>query len=195
MNARVTRVGRGWLVGVVATATAALSHAVAGGGTPSPLALAVGVVFGGMLGAFALSARPSLPRLAIAVGATQVAFHVLFSTLGVATATTAGMHEMAGPMTFTAGPHAHVDTSVMLLSHAAAGVLTFSLLRGAERAAWRLLTEFARLVVSPFRTAAAAPVPVRPAPAARPFETPFRLLGRVLVSGVSRRGPPLSVAF
>jgi hypothetical protein len=168
---------------------------VAGGGTPSPLALAVGAVFGGMLATFALSARPSLTRLSIAVGATQVAFHVLFSTLGTSSAVvTDHAHAMGEPMAFASPAHAHVDTPLMWLSHAAAGVLTLALLRGAERAAWRLLTEFALLVVSSFRAFASAPIPVPLTRAPLASTSPVRLTGRLMVSAASRRGPPLSVA-
>jgi hypothetical protein len=191
MNARAMRVARGWVVGVFATALAALSHAVAGGGTPSPLALGVGVVFGGMLGTFALSARPSLPRLTITVALTQAVFHVVFSTLGSAAPVAGHAHDtlvMAQPVA-----HAHVDTPLMWLSHTLAGLLTLAVLRHAERALWRLLRGFVRLIAAPFRgvtIASATPrgIPVSPA-------SPVRLLGRVLLSGVSRRGPPVSVAF
>ena len=196
MNDRATRLARGWVVGVIATATAALSHALAGGATPSPLALAVGVVFGGMLGTFALSARPSLPRLAIAVGVSQLAFHIAFSTLGAATtAVTTHTHDMTQLVMTSPTPHAHSDSALMWLSHSVAGVVTLALLRGAERAAWRLLTEFARLVVRSFRTAASAPIPVPRSRAAFVTRAPARLTSRLLDRAVSRRGPPLSVAF
>jgi len=69
-----------------------------------------------------------------------------------------------------------------------------ALLRGAERAAWRLLTELARLVVAPFR------VGLRPHPphltrARISSSSPVFLIGRILTAGVSRRGPPVPVAF
>ena len=195
MNSRATRLARGAVVGVFATVLAAMSHAVAGGGTPSALALGVGAVFGGMLATFALSARPSLARLTIAVGMTQLAFHVLFSTLGTSFATASDhVHAMAQPMAVAAPAHAHVDTPLMWLSHAVAGVVTLALLRGAERAAWRVLTEFARLVVSPFRAAASAPFPVPLRRAPLTSGSAVRLVGRLLITAVSRRGPPLSVA-
>lgn len=196
MNSRATRLARGAVVGVFATALAALSHAVAGGGTPSALALGAGAVFGGMLGTFALSARPSLPRLTVAVGVTQLAFHVLFSTLGTSFASAGDhVHGVTQPMAAASPAHAHVDTPLMWFSHAVAGLVTLALLCGAERAAWRVVTEFARLVVSPFRAAAPAPVavPLRRAPLAS--RSPVRLVGRLLITAVSRRGPPLSVAI
>lgn len=182
---------RGWVVGVIATAAAALSHAVAGGGTPSPLALAVGVVFGGMLGTFALSARPSLPRLSIAVGVTQLVFHVVFSTLGSA-APVAG-HVHSAVVVMVPANHAHADSPLMWVSHAIAGLLTLGLLRRAEQALWRVLRGFVRLLAAPFRASAITPVP--PAiPSASPGSA-VRLLGRLLISTVSGRGPPLPVAF
>ena len=191
MNARAMRVARGWVVGVFATALAGLSHALAGGGTPSPLALGVGVVFGGMLGTFALSARPSLPRLTVTVGLTQVVFHVVFSTLGSAAPVDGHAHDplvMAQPVA-----HGHVDTPLMWVSHALAGVVTLAVLRHAEQALWRLLRGFVRLIAAPFRggplvSATPSRIPVSP-------DSPVRLLGRVLLSGASRRGPPFSVAF
>ena len=191
MNARAVRAARGWVVGVFATALAALSHAVAGGGTPSPLALAVGVVFGGMLGTFALSARPSLPRLSIAVGVTQLVFHIVFSALDSAAPVTGHVH--GAVVTVPAASHAHVDSPLMWLSHTVAAVVTLLLLRRAEQAIWRLLRGLVRLIAGPFRT----PAIVSPAPRALPaaLESPVRLFGRILLSGVSRRGPPLSVAF
>jgi hypothetical protein len=191
MSTRAARLARGWLVGVFATALAALSHAVAGGGTPSGLALVVGAVFGGMLGTFALSARPSLPRLAIAIGVTQLAFHVAFSTLGEA-AIASGPH-LHGAITVGSPAHAHVDSPLMWLSHAVAGVVTLMLLRGAESAAWRLLAECARLVLAPFSVPRAVPAPVRPQTAAATGRV-VTLTSRLLDRAVSRRGPPLSHA-
>jgi hypothetical protein len=184
-------VARGWVVGVFATAAAALSHAIAGGGTPSPLALAVGVVFGGMLGTFALSARPSLPRLTIAVGVTQLVFHVVFSTLGSAAPVAGHAHDAL--LVPAATGHSHADSPLMWVSHAIAGVLTLGLLRRAEQALWRVLRGFVRLVAAPFRTPALAPV--TPAVVATAPESTVRLHGRLLASTLSGRGPPLSAAF
>lgn len=191
MSTRAARLARGWLVGVFATGLAALSHAVAGGGTPSGLALVVGAVFGGMLGTFALSARPSLPRLAIAIGVTQLTFHVAFSTLGDA-AIASGPH-VHGAITVGAPTHAHADSPLMWLSHAVAGVVTLMLLRGAESAAWRVLAEFARLVLAPFSVPGPVPALVRPQTAAVTGRV-VALTPRLLDRAISRRGPPLSHA-
>lgn len=195
MNSRAIRLARGWVVGVFATASAALSHAFAGGGTPSPLALAVGVVFGGMLGTFALAARPSLPRLVIAVGVSQLAFHLAFSTLGAAASVVPAVHQHGAVMVAAVPAHSHGDPATMWVAHAIAGVLTLALLRAAERAGWRMLVEFARLVVSSFRIPAAAPTPLPRVVAPRTETRVIPPLSATLTSAVSRRGPPLSVAF
>ncbi|MGE3194410.1 MAG: hypothetical protein AB7K08_13200 [Microbacteriaceae bacterium] len=191
MNPRATRLARGSAVGVIATAAAALSHAVAGGGTPSALALAVGVVFGGMLGTFSLSARPSLPRLTVAVGVTQLVFHMVFSTLGSAAPVEGHVH--GAVVLAQATPHTHVDSPLMWLSHAAAGILTLVFLRRAEQAAWQLVRGFVRRIAAPFRPAAPVPMATRVMPL--PSEFPVRLLGRLLISTVSGRGPPAPVAY
>jgi len=196
VTTRSARLLRGWVVGTFATGLAAASHSIAGGGTPGALALVVGVVFGGMLSTLALTRRPSLPRLTIAVGVTQLAFHAVFSVLGTAalgTATTFTAGHDHAPV-FSAHPHAHVDTPQMWLAHAVAGAATLALLRGAERAVWRLLTEVARLVVAPFRRPSVMPVvPQRRRPLVS--SAPAPLVGRSPVSSLSRRGPPVPVAF
>jgi hypothetical protein len=115
----------------------------------------------------------------------------VFSVLGTATTFTTG-HDHAA--VFPAHPHAHVDTPEMWFAHAVAGALTLALLRGAERAVWRLLTEVARLVVAPFRRLPAVPVvPQRRRLLVSLLSAP--LLGRSPVSSLSRRGPPVPVAF
>ena len=194
MTTRAARLAKGWVVGALATAMAAASHALAGGGTPSALALVTGVVFGGMLATLALSARPSLPRLAIAVGVSQLAFHVVFTSLSAGgTVTGSSMPGMHGAMVSIVGtPHTHVEGPAMWLGHAVAGVLTLALLRGAERAVWRALTELARLVVRATRILT-PDLPVVPAPVTS--VSPARLSGRLLDAAVSRRGPPHVFAF
>ena len=58
-----------------------------------------------------------------------------------------------------------------------------------------VLTEFARLVVAPFRRATATPVAVPRTHAPLAQFSPARLVSREIHPAVSRRGPPLSVAF
>ncbi|CAN5284319.1 hypothetical protein BH11ACT3_BH11ACT3_15220 [soil metagenome] len=205
MYSRAARLARGWVVGAFATALAALSHALAGGGVPSALALLGGVVFAGLLGTLAAGRTPSLPRLAVAVLGSQLAFHVGFSYLGSAVSTppastpavTTGTMLMShGEMdvVVASSAHHHVDSPAMWIAHAVAAFVTLVFLRFAERAVWSLLTQLVGLVVSPFR--AARPLPVRATrPAPLPVSSPSLFVGRLLGAAVSRRGPPLSVAF
>lgn len=192
MSSRALRLARGWLVGVLSTALAALSHAIAGGGTPTGLALVLGAVFGGMLGIFALATRPSLPRLVIAVGVGQLAFHAAFSTLGEA-AMASGSHLHGAVAVMPSAAHAHPDTPYMWLSHAVAGLVTLVLLRRAETAAWSLLSELARLIITPFRRFA-LPVPAERNRSPRVESRPARPVSRILSREVPRRGPPVPVA-
>src|SRR3954470_230067 len=102
--ARAQRLARGWIVGLVATTVAAVSHSLAGGYQPGALSFVTALVFAGMLGTVVIGRRPSLPRLTIAVGMSQLAFHLVFSLLGSggggamqATSDSGlGMSEMAG---------------------------------------------------------------------------------------------------
>lgn len=199
MHSRGTRLARGWAIGVFATAVAAMSHGMAGGGGPSWLALATGVVFGGMLGTLAVDWRPSLPRLTIAVGGTQLAFHAVFSLLGTSgSVAVAGQHQHGPIVVSTLGSthgSAHVDGPLMWLGHAVAGAITLALLQGAERAAWRLLSELARLVVKSFRVQrpTAVPVAVRRVPGAD--SSPAISVAWIFSTSAPRRGPPAAVAL
>jgi hypothetical protein len=197
MHSRGARLARGWVVGGFATAIAALSHALAGGGVPSGLALLCGVIFAGLVSTLAAGRTPSLPRLAIAVIGSQLAFHVGFSYLGTpeSTGSLTSVHMSHGEMdVMVVTGHHHSDSPMMWISHALAALVTLAFLRFAERAVWSLLSHLGRLVVNSFRTP--RPLPVRAArPAPLPVSSPSLLVGRLLGAAVSRRGPPLSVAF
>ncbi len=202
MHSRGARLARGWVVGAFATAVAALSHSLAGGSTPSWLALALGVVFSGLVGTVATGPRPSLARIAAAVTLGQLAFHTVFSYLGTsgAGAPTATDHHGAvmGDMTALAPASAahHADGPLMWMAHALAAVATIVFLRHAERALWSLLTRVALRVTAPFRDAAAsAPVVIAVPRLAAVTSPPLLSPGIRLLSALSRRGPPLSPAL
>jgi hypothetical protein len=201
---RAERLARGWLVGAFATGVAAVSHTLAGGYRPDALGLTAAVVFAGMLGTLAIGRRPSLLRLSIAVAGAQLAFHVVFSLLGVApggspAATTRGGHMsmpmgMSMSMDATAGPVAapmvhdhlgHLTDPRMWVAHLIAGVLTVLFLRRAETAMWAMLR---RLVVRVLRPAVAAPID---RPAATSVVRVRVLRSRHLVAALPLRGPPL----
>jgi len=201
--ARAQRLARGWIVGLVATTAAAVSHSVAGGYRPGALSFGTALIFAGMLGTLVIGRRPSLPRLAAAVGVSQFAFHLLFSTLGSGGGSAArivgsGMPGM--PMTDAptiAAPvamngHDHLADPGMWIAHAIAAALTILFLRRAEGAVWTMLTRLGRIVAT-LLTAVLVPaasgevphLPTGPNMSRRPAE-------RVPVASASRRGPPLA---
>ncbi|HEU0206431.1 MAG TPA: hypothetical protein VFQ74_07050 [Pseudolysinimonas sp.] len=204
MAARAQRLARGWIVGLVATTVAAVSHSLAGGYQPGALSFGTALVFAGLLGTAVVRRTPSLPRLIVAVGVSQLAFHLLFSLLGsggAAPSTAAdagfgmsGMPGMAVPPTsapLAMGAHDHLADSGMWIAHAVAAVLTVVFLRRAELAVWTMLTRLGRVlatrltvVLVPVASDGVPRIPARPSIARRPAE-------RLLVASASRRGPPL----
>lgn len=205
MSARAQRLTRGWIVGLVATTVAAVSHSLAGGHEPGLLSFGTALVFAGTLGTFVIGRRPSLPRLSVAVGVSQLAFHLLFSLLGngggAPAAGTRGMAGMTGmgmddsPVTapLATGAHDHFADPGMWMAHAVAAALTVLFLRRAELAVWTMLSRLGRLVVTrltapptstPLPSSGLRRLPARPAIERAPVE-------RILVASASRRGPPL----
>jgi len=201
MPARAQRLARGWIVGLVATTAAAVSHSMAGGYRPGALSFGTALIFAGMLGTLVIGRRPSLPRLAIAVSVSQLAFHVLFSELGAGGGSSVGavgtgmpgMSAMDDPTVATPlamSAHDHLADPGMWIAHAIAAVLTILFLRNAEAAVWSMLARLGRVLVRPFATVIAA------APSARPTRLPMDAVvpkpaERLLVDSASRRGPPL----
>ncbi len=203
--ARAQRLARGWIVGLVATTVAAVSHSLAGGHQPGLLSFGTALVFAGMLGTLVIGRTPSLLRLGVAVAVSQLAFHLLFSLLGnggvtaSSTGSGGGMAGMPG-MPMDAAPataplamnaHNHLADPGMWIAHALAAALTVLFLRRAELAVWTMLMRLGRLVVTrltvvlaPVATVAARRIPSRPTIEAGPVK-------RLLVASASRRGPPL----
>lgn len=204
MAARAQRLARGWIVGLVATTVAAVSHSLAGGYQPGALSFGTALVFAGMLGTVVIGRRPSLPRLSIAVGVSQLAFHLLFSLLGPGGAAPApapdagfGMSDMSGmadspttaPLAMSA--HDHTADPGMWIAHAVAAALTILFLRRAELAVWSMLTRLGRVIATrltvvlvPVASGEVPRIPAWPTVARRPA-------GRLLIASASRRGPPL----
>ena len=200
MPARAQRLARGWIVGLVATTVAAVSHSLAGGYQPGVLSFGTALVFAGMLGTLVIGRRPSLPRLIAAVGVSQLAFHLLFSLLGGAASGAAagsGMSGMAALSAATPSPalvvsgRDHLADPGMWIAHALAAALTILFLRHAELAVWNMLARLGRVlaarltvVLVPVASDAVARIPARPTIVLGPAE-------RLLVASASRRGPPL----
>jgi len=207
MAARAQRLARGWIVGLVATTVAAVSHSLAGGYQPGALSFGTALVFAGLLGTVVVGRRPSLARLSIAVGVSQLAFHLLFSLLGSGGAAASpaagagfgmpGMPGMGGsagsPATapLATSAHYHLADPGMWIAHTVAAVLTIVFLRRAELAVWTMLTRLGRVlatrltvVLVPVASDGVPRIPAWPSIAGRPAERP-------LVASASRRGPPL----
>jgi hypothetical protein len=200
MHARAQRLARGWIVGLVATTVAAVSHSLAGGYQPGILSFGVALVFAGLLGTAVIGRRPSLPRLSVAVAVSQFSFHLLFSALGAGSSVGSGslspsggwMSDMSGmnvtsPTAPGASGHNHLADPSMWIAHALAAVLTIAFLRHAELAVWGMLTRaFTRVTAFAVPVVAVAhPVGAAGLPVVRV------LVSRLLVSSASRRGPPL----
>ena len=188
MHSRASRVARGWIAGSFATGIAALGHGLADGAAPSALAIATGLVFAGLLGTFSAGRRPSVPRLAVTVGGAQFAFHLVFSWLTPGTST-AGDHHTAGVLLAPAVAHHGTDT-VMWLAHGLAAVATLVFLARAERAVWSLLAEALEAA-----SVAGSPA-IAALPAAHrnvPDDAPRHPVSIVVLSSLSRRGPPALV--
>ena len=197
MHARAQRLARGWIVGLVATTVAAVSHSLAGGYRPGILSFGIALVFAGLLGTAVIGRRPSLPRLTVAVGVSQLAFHLLFSTLatgasGAAVQPSSGMSDMSSmdatsPTALVMSGHDHLADPAMWIAHALAAALTIAFLRHAELAVWGMLTRVLARVTAFVVPVAAAPPVVR---AARSWSV-RPLASRLLDTSASRRGPPL----
>lgn len=202
--ARAQRLTRGWIVGLVATTVAAVSHSMAGGYRPGILSFGTALVFAGMVGTAVIGRRPSLPRLTVAVGVSQLAFHLIFSMLGgdhvapsAPDSSGFGMSGMAGmadspvaaPIAMSG--HDHLADPGMWIAHAVAAALTILFLRRAELAVWTMLTRLGRVfatrltvVLVPVVPGGVPRIPARPSIARSPVE-------RILAASASRRGPPL----
>jgi len=189
----MSRVARGWIAGSFATGVAALSHGLADGGAPSPVALGTALVFAGLLGTFALGRRPSLPRLTVVVAGSQAAFHLVFSWLtpGTAGSTGAG-HHAAATLLDPAVAH-HGTDPLMWVAHGLAMLATLVFLRRAELALFALIRDAvldAVATVTRVPAIGTRPPLLRTSSATAPRHPVFSFLKFV----VSHRGPPTPAA-
>lgn len=189
MNSRWARVARGSTAAAFATFTAALSHTIAGGHAPTPFALAVTFLLSLTICTALTGRRVALWRLAVSIGASQLLFHGLFSSLGTPVA---AAHDMAA-MAVDAPAGAHHAGLAMWLGHAAAAVITIVALRYAGSAFWGV-ADTARLLIARL---VGLFVPLGPAPTDVPAVVARRFLPRdltLLLSPMRHRGPPLELA-
>ena len=178
---------RGLGAGSAATLVAAASHSVAGGRVPSAVGITLALFFA-VIVSIALTGRGlSAVRLAASVVVSQLAFHVVFSTLGgAAEVITDGHHQtvVAGTAMVT---HASAE---MWLAHAIAAVLTTLALVFGERAFYGLRDTARMLLTALFSPATPQVVAIdrAPLPAVVTFVAP-RIV-REFHAALGLRGPP-----
>jgi len=195
MTSRGIRTARGIAAAGFAVFVAALFHDAAGGGLPSPLAVALALAFAAPLCIALAGRRIALWRQAASVGVSQLLLHLLFGLGGDSTGTTLSApagHLHAGMQIGVTGGHVvamHDDTAPMLLAHVAAAVVTIAALRHGERAI-AALANFTVLLVTAITWLVVTPVPVV---VRMPVQTrPLTLRAPALVLGSLRhRGPPV----
>jgi len=184
MTTRVARAARGWGVAVFATATAAVSHGLAGGTFPGTFGILASLILAGAASSLLTTRKQSLWRLTAAVAITQVMYHSVFSGMGDPTAPMVA-HHSALPHLMPA--HAHVGS--MSFAHIVAGVVTLIVLVHAESALWSLARSL-RLVVTRFLSLwrPVGHVPTVTLPVERRDDLASLLL--VVLSPMRYRGPP-----
>ena len=186
MTTRVARAARGWGVAVFATATAAVSHGLAGGTFPGTFGIFASLILAGAASSLLTTRKQSPWRLAAAVAVTQVMYHAVFSGMGDPTAPVAHHHSALPDLM-----PAHSHGGSMWLAHIVAGVVTLLVLTHAESALWSLARALT-LAVGRLLTLSrsVSPLPAVAVPLQRRDAAPSPLL--VVLSLMRYRGPPLA---
>ncbi|GAA2186916.1 hypothetical protein GCM10009786_09600 [Leucobacter alluvii] len=196
-SSRAERTSRGLVVAAIASFIAVFSHAVADGGSVPVLGLLLALVFSAPVCIALAGRRLSWTRLALAVGASQFAFHGLLS-LGLgggSFALGAGGHQHELVQSAQVLPFGGAEAAVhlehgghaMWIAHACAAVLTVLAIGVGERALVAILG-LARLQ----RVAALFDWSPRPEGDPRPVLAAWRFIAPRLTSltEMRRRGPP-----
>jgi GTP-binding protein len=132
-SSRAARTARGSAAAAIALFVAAFSHGIAGGLPPGLVGLLVSAAFAFPLCVFLAGRCLSVPRLAVAVAASQAAFHVLFGVGAVVPVGAPARHLHGDALRGVPDalpsslPHAHTSES-MWLWHAVAMVITTALI-------------------------------------------------------------------
>lgn len=200
---RATQLARGAATASVALLLAAFSHGVAAGEAPGWAGLALSGVLALAASVAFVGRRSGVLRTALAVGASQLGFHLLFS-VGTGDGsllrmsgeghhrTVAVVDGVLGVDAGAAAPvHVHGDVA-MLLGHVLAGLATVVYLLAVEAAVWRTL---ARAIDGFVRSIARDPLPavtvVAIATSVPEAVERARLRGCPLLAQLRHRGPPL----
>jgi hypothetical protein len=194
MTTRWARVARGVVAAVVSLFVAASFHIVAGGNTPTLLALTACLVISTFVCVALAGKKLSLLQLSVSVATSQFLFHGVFSTWAAQPATVTGSGHLHGHMqmllVFTPmSPYLSADSG-MWLAHAIAAVATIAALRHGEAALNGLLA-IARLWIG---SVFARSVLTLPASTPRPAAAVERVLPLrelvLLFASLRHRGPP-----
>lgn len=194
MTPRHLRTLRGAAAAWVATVVAATSHTLAGGGAPAPALVGVIGILAWPVGIALVGRRLSPGRVGSAVVAAQLLFHTAFAaTAGVASE--AGPAGVSGHAHHTAlvaagtGPAAFAVDAPMAIGHLLAAAVTVAGLYYGER----MLRALGRGIRSLFARRVVHVLPTIPAVRAlEPVLLPTLPSG-VVLSDLSRRGPPAFV--
>lgn len=189
-NRRV-RALRGTTAAAIATTTASTGHTFGGGDAPPLWLIAAVTVLTAPIAVALIGRRRSLPRLAAAITAAQVALHAIFAAVGSAPSPAAGtghVHESAAvAAAFTNGnDHAagHFNTA-MLIAHAVAALVTIGIVAYGERLLAVLAGGIRRVLNS-----AHVPAPHSFPRITVPSFPPRAARAETLLSVLTRRGPP-----
>ncbi len=187
MTPRHVRALRGTAAAWVATVVAATAHTLGGGGAPSPAFVAAVGILAAPFAVALIGRRLTAWRTGATVLASQALFHVAFAV--TADADPAALHghhvtHLGGDLSTVVLPDAP-----MLAAHVLAALATIAALYGGER----MLRALGRGIRSLFsRAQAVAPRPTAPRLSAA-SAAPLGLAARIVLSDVSRRGPPALV--
>lgn len=180
---RVVRAGG---AAAVATLTAAAAHTLGGGSAPAPWLLAVVTLLAWPLALAIVGSRPSALRTGLAVAAAQALLHAAFAAVGDVEPALAAAHHHGQIALGAAHTGAMPLDLGMLAGHALAAVVTAVAVCHGER----MLRAVARGIRTLFHV---AEVPAPPATPRRARVAPSAPLGRrprLVLSDLSRRGPP-----
>ena len=186
MSPRHVRALRGAAAAWIATIVAATSHTLAGGGAPAPALVATLGILTSPLAVALVGRRLSAWRAAGTVLAAQGLFHLSFAlTAGVDAGAMAGHVHNASAAGAALPATWLLPDAPMLFGHIVAAAATVVVLYTGER----MLRALGRGIRSVLRRAAdLAPLPIVRV-RLRPLAT-LAVARRVLLSDLSRRGPP-----
>lgn len=192
MTPRHVRALRGAAAAWIATVLAATAHTLAGGGAPAPSMVAAVGILASPFAVALIGRRLRAWRLVATVVASQALFHVAFAvTAGADPAAASGIHgHHLAPVGGGAAGGVLLPDAPMFAGHVLAAILTALALYVGERML-RALGRGIRSLLA--RVRALAPLPSVPRSLAAPARIAARP-ARVVLSGLSRRGPPAVAA-